>query len=165
MQQTIDPRAIVARHQDFAPVNLDAIARDLGINVYRELLGETISGKIVRDPIAGGHSGFAIYLNKSQHTNRQRFTFAHEISHYILHRDLIESGIVDDVMYRSELSNHFETQANRMAADILMPIKLVRAMYARYPQPGILAKIFGVSEAAMKIRIETVSPNQDDLFG
>jgi Zn-dependent peptidase ImmA (M78 family) len=33
------------------------------------------------------------------HPNRQRFTLAHEIAHYVLHRDLVENGIVDDTMY------------------------------------------------------------------
>src|SRR3546814_1249474 len=43
-----------------------------------------------------------------------------------LHRNLIGDGVTDDAMYRSNLSSAVEVQANRMAADILMPWHLIR---------------------------------------
>ena len=93
---------------------------NLGLLVKKQSLGNEIAGQIVRDSWRNGNtgrSGFTIYINSDQHPNRQRFTLAHEIAHYILHRDLIEDGLIDDTMYRSSLSNFYETQANRMAAD------------------------------------------------
>lgn len=161
MREGLDPQAIVAKHQETLPVQLGLIARDLGIAVYREPLGETVAGMIRRDPIRGGKSGFAITINISTHPNRQKFTFAHEIAHYILHRDLIESGLVDDTMYRSNLSNYYETQANRMAADILMPMAQVKALWDRWKSLSLLAGRFGVSEAAMKIRLEAANVDLD----
>ncbi len=161
MDRRDNPLAIVARYQAKPPVDLDAIARDLGINVYKENLGETISGRIIRDPRKGGRSGFAIYVNSTHHTNRQSFTLAHEIAHYVLHRDLIESGVVDDVMYRdSILGSNYESQANRMASDILIPIALVKKYKTENPQLDVdgLAKIFGVSQAAMKIKLSKIYP-------
>lgn len=159
-----DPMAVVTRHQATAPVNLDAIARDLGIRVYSQPLGSNVAGKLVRANDSNGRAAFSIYVNATDHPNRRRFTQAHEIAHFILHRDLIERGLVDDVMYRSDLSGAYETQANRLAADILMPIPLMRKMWERIPSAGGMARIFGVSEEAMRIRLDSISLNQLSLF-
>jgi Zn-dependent peptidase ImmA (M78 family) len=71
---------------------------------------------------------------------------------------LIESGIVDDTMYRSELGSVYETQANQLAADILMPIRLVKKWRQTLPDEKDLAKKFDVSEQAMKIRLKGMVP-------
>jgi hypothetical protein len=147
------PMAVVARHQKEPPIMLGPIARELGIRVRLIPLGKSIAGQIMRDPVNGGSSGFSIWINSDDAQNRQKFTLAHEIAHFILHRDLIESGIVDDTMYRSELGSIYETQANQLAADILMPIRLVKKWRAIIPDPKQLAKKFDVSEQAMKIRL------------
>src|SRR3546814_18529596 len=57
---------------------------------------------------------------------RRRFSIAHEIAYFALHRNLIGDGVTDDAMYRSNLSSAVEVQANRMAAGILMPWHLIR---------------------------------------
>src|SRR3546814_9683341 len=81
---------------------------------------------IRKDAERGGESGFAIYVNGSHPRVRRRFSIAHEIAHFALHRNLIGDGVTDDAMYRSNLSSAVEVQANRMAADILMPWHLIR---------------------------------------
>src|SRR3546814_9375366 len=73
---------------------------------------------IRKDAERGGESGFAIYVNGSHPRVRRRFSIAHEIAHFALHRNLIGDGVTDDAMYRSNLSSAVEVQANRMAADI-----------------------------------------------
>src|SRR3546814_8751462 len=82
---------------------------------------------IRKDAERGGESGFAIYVNGSHPRVRRRFSIAHEIAHFALHRNLIGDGVTDDAMYRSNLSSAVEVQANRMAADILMPWHLIRS--------------------------------------
>lgn len=150
------PFAVLAKYQKFPPVSLKEIAGELGLNVYSKDLGPEISGQIMRDRVRGGKSGFAIFVNSNDHPNRQRFTLAHEIAHYILHRDLIEGGVIDDTMYRSSLSNYYEMQANKMAADILMPIRLVKQYMTKYTNVGQLAQAFEVSKGAMEIRLKSV---------
>lgn len=50
----------------------------------------------------------------------KRFTIAHEIAHLLLHRPILREGVTDDVLYRSpHLGGTQETEANKMAADIL----------------------------------------------
>lgn len=151
------PFAIFAKYQTL-PVDVDGIARELGLAVYKINLGAGISAQLVRDRNRGGSSGFAAYVDSSEHPNRQRFSLAHEIAHYVLHRDLIEDGVTDDTMYRSaELSGFYEVQANRMAADILMPIRLLKREYQYEKNVQSLARKFGVSPRAMEIRLKAIS--------
>jgi hypothetical protein len=151
------PLAVVAKHQTAAPVNLALIASELGLRVVHVPLDPSIAGEIERNPTDGGPSGFIIRVNSNDKKNRQRFTLAHEIAHFILHRDLIESKLVDNTEYRSALDKRYETQANQLAADILMPIRLVRENMAQASDPKELARLFGVPKKAMEIRLKGVA--------
>lgn len=145
--------AAIRNHQTSAPVDVIAIARDLNINVYRST-AETLSGKIVKSSSYGGASGYAIFVNSNHPKVRQRFTVAHEIAHFLLHKKEIGDGIVDDALYRSGLSNALEAEANKLAADILMPWYLLyKAMDENIKSIADLAAIFHVSESAMSIRL------------
>lgn len=152
--EPFDPQTIIARHTEEAPVNVAAIARDLGLSVYDDIgMANDIAGKIVRE--RGSPSGFSIYLNSTDVPRRRRFTLAHEIAHYILHRDLIGDGLIDDGMYRSKLGGVYERQANRMAADILMPPALIKGYYRGGTMSfAKLGDIFNVSADAMRIRLQ-----------
>ncbi|WP_051999990.1 ImmA/IrrE family metallo-endopeptidase [Caenispirillum salinarum] len=148
---------IISRHQGAAPVDLEGMARDLGIAVhYDRELPDTISGKIQRIGPGGSGSNFAIHINAKHHPNRQRFTLAHELAHFHMHRDRIREGVVDNEMYRSEtLSNHLERQANQYAAAILLPAPLVKAEYQNTGgDVDEMARIFRVSPQAMQIRLD-----------
>jgi hypothetical protein len=148
---------IIEGLQDGAPIRLSAIATALGVKVIATTLPSGISGEIRPDPESPGE--FVIKVNRNDPARRQRFTVAHEIGHYLLHRNEIGDGITDDVLYRSALSDRREAQANRMAADLLMPQKLIdewmdRARSLKVDNViGFLADKFNVSEAAMKIRL------------
>jgi len=89
-------------------------------------LENEVAGLIKRDVEKGGESGYAIFVNAHHSEARRRFTIAHEIGHFVLHRSHIGGGIMEDVLLRAEgFSNSQERQANAMAADILMPKALV----------------------------------------
>lgn len=147
--------AVMNRHQEAWPVNVEAIAHDLGIRVYRDpYLPDTISGKIEKNEAIGGPSGYAITINARHSQGRQRFTLAHELAHFALHRHLMGDGVVDDAMYRSPLGGPHERMANRHAAEILLPAPLVRQAYRQTRSYVVLAEMFGVSADAMKIRLK-----------
>ncbi|MEO3416134.1 ImmA/IrrE family metallo-endopeptidase [Roseovarius sp. CAU 1744] len=136
------------------PIEVTPLANRLGIRVYRAPWPNEISGKIQKDAERGGESGFAIFVNQDHPAVRRRFTIAHEIAHYVLHERKIGDGIFDDALYRSGLPHREEVQANALAADILMPKKLVREMQGQHgDEIGKLAEIFWVSEQAMSIRL------------
>jgi Zn-dependent peptidase ImmA (M78 family) len=153
MADLFESQAIISRHAQRAPVNVEAIARDLGLSVYLDRLPPDVAGKIVRNP-----SGYSVYLNPADPTRRRRFTLAHEIAHYVLHRDLIGDDLIDDGMYRSKLGGRYERQANQLAADILMPPGLVRGYYlGGTNSPVELGNIFDVSADAMRIRLQELN--------
>jgi hypothetical protein len=152
----LDPavRSLIETFQDAAPVRLPDLARSLGVPVKASTLGPGISGEI--RPADEG--GFVIRVNRHDPPKRQRFTVAHELAHFLLHRDEIGTGIEDDVLYRSNLSDRREQQANRLAADILMPGGLLAEARDAAEEKGVgdivlyLADLFAVSEAAMRIK-------------
>ena len=145
---------IVGGFLSHAPVDLDGMAAALGLKIIRQRLSDDVSGKIER-----GNGGYVVTINSLHSSTRQRFTQAHEIAHYVLHRDLIGDGIVDDALYRSaQLRSDLETQANRFAADILMPASILRRVYRDEGVRDIasLTQRFGVSPEAMKIRLNSL---------
>lgn len=150
-----DARAIIAKFQKAAPVQVIPIAKELGLNVYTvSNWDDEISGMIVRDDDRGGDSGFAVYVNARHAPVRRRFTIAHEIAHFVLHRSLIGDGVQDDALYRSKLSSKVEAEANSYAADILMPWSLLNQEMTRGNESvEALAKAFDVSRSSMSIRL------------
>jgi Zn-dependent peptidase ImmA (M78 family) len=147
----------VRAHQENAPVKLSVLAKALGVGLKAATLPAGISGEIRPDPNNPGN--VVIRVNRHDSDKRQRFTVAHEIAHFLLHRDHIGNGIKDDVLYRSSLSDRREAEANRLAADLLMPEHLIaewleRARLLRVEDVvGYLAEQFEVSEASMRIRL------------
>jgi hypothetical protein len=145
---------IIAKHQMHAPVDVVAIAKDLGLNVWKMTLPSNVSGKIFRDALNGGPSGFSIAVNAGNSYVRQRFTVAHEIAHFALHRSRLDGELIDDAMYRSDLSSREETEANRLAADILMPFPLIQVlMKSGIREVSQLANKLQVSLPALKIQL------------
>ena len=82
---TDEQKAIIARHLREVPVKLGALAKDLGLDVSVATLAYGKSGRI--SPSSTAKSGFAIRVNRHESKERQRFTLAHEIAHFLLHRD------------------------------------------------------------------------------
>lgn len=153
--------SVVARHMAKAPVNLEAIFAELGI-VYEPVWMDEASGSISRTG-----EKFTVNVNALESDTRQRFTAAHELAHYLLHRDLMGDGKrmhrhVDTLYGGGDQSGDVifkrshETEANRMAAQIVMPAALVRTKFAQTQDVAALATEFGVSKPAMEIRLKTL---------
>lgn len=147
------------------PVNVEAIARSLGLDVVKADLGPDVSGLLVFNGAKG-----QVYFNQKDHEVRRRFTIAHEIGHHYL-RHQFESGAhvhVDRGNYISQRGPRSsdgidpkEVEANQFAASLLMPSKMLRARIAKMPKAkplldhhvSLLAREFQVSEQAMTIRL------------
>lgn len=139
---------IIDKHQQKIPVKITDIANDFGIKVYKSTMSG-ISGAILKED-----KEYVIYINSEDGRNRQRFTIAHEIAHYVLHKDKIGNNLTDNAMYCSRLSNVLEKQANRLAYEILMPVKFVMEYINENKNISQMASLFEVSEEAVKIRLE-----------
>ncbi len=148
-----ETRRLLRKFQQSAPVDVVRMAEELGINVWEDDLPLEISGKLFRDDVNGGTSGFSIVLRENDPLVRKRFTAAHEVAHYLLHKDQIGTGIEDSVIYRSRLSDAVEREANRLAAEILMPVKLIQEALNINANVNAIAQRLLVSEAALKIRL------------
>lgn len=159
---SVIPSEIVPRIQDLldaAPVEVRDVANRLGLAVYQMPLASGVSGVLLREPSYKTPSGFAILVNGAEPYVRQRFTAAHEIGHYVLHRDQIGNRVEDNYLLRAEgMSDAIEVEANKFAADMLMPWPLLNAhIQAGHSSVSSLAAIFQVSEIAMAIRIGHVT--------
>lgn len=141
------------------PVKLDAIAKRLGITVKYEPFEEDISGVLYRD-----QKETIIGVNSLHHPNRQRFTIAHELGHFVLH----EMDVHVDKGYRmvlrdsksSQAVDPAEIDANRFAAELLIPEKMIRVDAQQLvsdieDEAGLqaLARKYRVSTQAMAYRI------------
>lgn len=147
--------------------------REFSLDIER-LIGEQFKGKIRIDTETLGFESnhlsgsimynakegmFTIAYNPSHTETRQRFTLAHELGHYFLHKDILTSGttITDNTMYRGSISDRYEVQANRFAASVLMPYSLIERYKRGYSGRSIgvrqIAEAFGVSDVAMSIRL------------
>jgi Zn-dependent peptidase ImmA (M78 family) len=150
-------KSVLQRHLSETPVKLGALARDLGIEVFKSSMKPGISGLI--EPSSTARSGYRIKINRHESVERQRFTLAHEISHYLLHREHIRNGVIDSTMYRSNLSNKQEIEANRLASRIVMPdaaIAQLRRKYSGFTFEEMvhhMARELRVSEPAMRIKL------------
>lgn len=133
------------------PIDPVRIARDLGISVYTAPMDSHISGVLAKKP---GRDA-SIYLNKADHSNRQRFTCAHELGHYVsrVNTGDLEFEFID---LRDELAgtgaDSEEVYANKFAAALLMPAEMVRQQNES-STASQLAYRFKVSEEAMRFRL------------
>ncbi|MEO0625256.1 MAG: ImmA/IrrE family metallo-endopeptidase [Pseudomonadota bacterium] len=148
----------ISEAQRLAPVDVIRLAEDLGVRVNETFLDGEISGELVRN----SNGGFEINVNASHAPTRQRFTVAHELGHFLQHRDLIGDGLDDDRAYRSTQSGRYfntrigprqETQANQFAASLLMPSHLIERLRNEGLDRREMAARLGVSEHAMAIRL------------
>lgn len=152
-----EDREAVERYLNEVPVKLGALATDLGVDVKISSLPLNISGQISKTA-----AGYEIKINRHESRQRQRFTLAHELAHFLIHRDTIDrlgGTLTDNVLYRSGAPENIEFEANRLAAQIVMPEKALRQEYSKYGDQiseamvELLAEHFGVSKAAMEIRM------------
>ena len=150
----------ILEHQKNIPVPIIKLANSFNIQVYRvSNMANNVSGAIIND-----NGIYSIYVNAKEPEYRRRFTIAHEIAHFLLHRDIIEDELdgnlteakgSNGVMYRSKLYDVFEKDANKLAAEILIPLNKIQELYINSNYNiKILVKEFNVSEQAIKIRLE-----------
>jgi hypothetical protein len=99
-----------------------------------------------------------IWVRRDEPAPRRRFTVAHEVGHHLLHSDgaAVLCRPADVETTRGDLRAR-EREANRFAAELLMPEAMVREAADREgPDPIALAGRFGVSDVAMGFRLVTL---------
>lgn len=170
MSETLDK---IRKHTISYPVNVEAAIRDVGIRLTKNAnLSDGIAGQISR--LDNGR--FEISSTKTDHYYRQRFTMAHELGHFVMHRSLIGEGVDDNTKYRSTVEGEFyntnidemhERQANAFAAKVLIPSQLLKDHLTDNQEQNLVevATAFQVSPSCMRWRLKNLSlytPRFDD---
>jgi len=148
------------------PIKIEEIAKKEGLKVIPYPFNEGISGTLlINENVIG--------FNQTESRVRRRFTIAHELGHFMLHRNQNKTVFLDK-LFRFNVPNdnqneQFEMEANAFAAAILMPEKILRKeikgieidlgdeLAIKY-----LAKKFDVSTTAMYFRLlnlKLISPH------
>ena len=153
-------REVLEDYSTEHPVKLGALANALGLSIKVSSMGTGASGQIRNED-----GNYVIRVNRYEARERQRFTIAHELAHFLLHRHIIDSsedGIKDNVLYRSGKPEHMEFEANRLGSEIVMPAALVTQKFEQLGGVASddvieqLATTFEVSKSAMEIRLGTL---------
>jgi Zn-dependent peptidase ImmA (M78 family) len=145
---------------------VESLSAALGIPIERVAMDKSISGKITNL----SDNQFKIIVNSKHSKTRQRFTIAHELGHAVLHNHLIGDGVTDNFAYRAvEATPHpnigasEETEANKFAANLLMPAEAIIELQNRGLKSKEMAEALGVSQSALEVRQSAGSRRKREL--
>lgn len=137
------------------PIPVLEIAERSGVNVIFEDFGE-------HSEAVSGFCDFGrarLYVNADDMPERQSFTIAHELGHWMLHRDFFLAHPEDyPVLPRftdPNRSDPKEKEANKFAACLLVPERLLKPV--KGAPISSLASVFGVSRTMMEFRLQNIS--------
>lgn len=137
------------------PIPVKEIAEEHGVEVVLADFQDS------RDEVSGicDFEKKKILVNFADIPARRRFTIAHELGHWMLHRGIYHANPEE---YRflprfqwTDDAGPLEQEANRFAAHLLVPDRLLRPV-AKVATASRLADIFGVSRTMMEIRMNSV---------
>jgi len=136
------------------PIPALEIAESNGVDVVFGSFGSA------SDKVAGfcDFANAKLYVNAEDITERQTFTIAHELGHWILHKRYYDAH-PDDYQtfprFQSVSSTDaFEKEANFFAANLLVPKRLLKPVL--HASVAHLARAFGVSQTMMEFRLKNV---------
>ncbi len=158
------PEDIQKKYINETPIPVVAVAKDLGIDIFETPdFAHHESGSIKKE----GNT-FVIYLNTNDSIERKRFTIAHEIGHFLLHKNYLDKGkeLVDEskqptpgVVLKRAINDDMdlekrkmEVQANRFAAELLMPEEMFKKVWNESIVIEEIAEAFNVSPSAVTVR-------------
>lgn len=129
--------------------DIESIIKKRNILVVKEEMEYGMSGYIEKR-----QSEWVIGVNKYDSPLRQKFTLAHELGHYILHKSEITSKHEDYILLRDNEYTAMEREANEFAAELLMPRDKFRNCVESREATTIkdLAQKFEVSANAVRYR-------------
>lgn len=148
-------------NQTSMPVDVEACARQEGVQLTFEAFDDDLSGLLIKK---GDRK--IIGVNSNHGIPRQRFTIAHELGHLLLQHHgevFVDQTVIKRDPTSSLAIDTQEIEANRFAAELLMPEELVqrraRELQQEKGESGLptlvqdLASEFRVSSQAMQFRL------------
>ncbi|NLE80480.1 MAG: ImmA/IrrE family metallo-endopeptidase [Rhodococcus sp.] len=143
---------------DVYPVDPYTIASKLNVDVLHAQIAGDVSGILRKRPLEKPQ----IYIDSDDSRNRQRFTCAHELGHYVQREQSggIEEADVSFIDRRGDLATQGndlrEIFANEFAANLLMPEVAVRSLRSLDMKIPELARFFSVSPISMEYRLQNL---------
>lgn len=152
---------VLAKYRDVIPVPVVDIAQELGLKIFlTKTFSDKKSGEIVKE-----NGNYSIYLNADHGYTRSRFTLAHEIAHFRLHKAYLDKTkeIEDFVGTTYSLSrdkkgrDKKEWEADMLAGEILMPEEAFIRIWNKKATIKEVAEAFNVSESAAYTRAKVLA--------
>jgi Zn-dependent peptidase ImmA (M78 family) len=129
------------------PVDVDRVARAAGITIRERSLESAVDGLLA---YSRDKDRWAIITNsRYRDRHRRRFTIAHELGHFMLHRQLILAAGPEGITETPVM----EWEASQYAAELLMPAEQALWMYRSGCVPYEIHNLFGVSMSAWYRRL------------
>jgi Zn-dependent peptidase ImmA (M78 family) len=105
-----------------------------------------------------------LYVNLSDSPNRRRFTVAHELGHWRLHKTELEKNPNRSILFRIAIGqlnkDPIERDANVYAANLLVPLETLKE-YRDNRTKEQLAELFEVSTEVMGYRLSLLEKDPD----
>ena len=168
------------------PIPVESVAESLGLNIEYQYLtkyGKAVLGKVIcsngytpyYDMEEKGYRLLAVkegtvliearLIEQDNNIGRYRFTLAHEIGHWIMHREKINSYRAEAAFEDNFHSANIERQADYFASSLLMPASAVKKQYYstivkvnngdKFALIEKMAEHFEVSKQAMEISLRS----------
>jgi Zn-dependent peptidase ImmA (M78 family) len=155
--------------------SVDELLLDLGITEPEELdlnaIAQHCCATILYKPlegcaarITGNQDRAIITVDSNSRVERQRFSAAHELGHWMFDRGKVSLFSCEEKTFLKEWSTVSpEMRANRYASDLLMPTSMFKPRARLFPQVDFdtvraLAKVFTTSLTATAIRLAEHGP-------
>lgn len=136
------------------PIDPEALAEAMGVDVVYANFPKAISDQVSGFLEVGDNP--RIVVNKAIHANRKTFTIAHELGHYLMHREYAESGDYQVLPRRNQYNREKpdeEREADAFAANLLVPMQMLHR-YKDIASTQELATTFLVSEDVILNRLK-----------
>lgn len=135
--RTLARRLVKKAGTDQPPISLWKIIKHIqstsNLSVLPYDFGNKVSGMLVMTDEKA-----TIGYNNEQHWHRRRFTIAHEIGHLLMGH-----------VCSNDPNDHREKEANEFAAELLMPLSILKKDFQQIKVLKTLAEKYTVSEEAM----------------
>ena len=154
------------------PIDVAALAQDFSQQVFPEApitivkglrLSKGVEGMLMPHPSGSGEWGI-VYNESIRSTGRRNFTLAHELGHYLLHRQTNPRGLQctnRNMAEWDEARNRIEGEANTFASYLLMPLDDFRAQIkGRVIDIGVMTELsdrYAVSLTAAILKWMTIT--------